>query len=101
MEAYEGMATPWGIAQTVGKVAEGIWFVTTASHGGYVLDAERNAVVPMAVRLASFQGQGVLGYYEEDCDWRHVVRAFPEHFDRDVVVAADGTHSAMALAGQR
>ena len=72
------MHTPWGASQQVTEVAPGIRWVSTASHGGFHLDAERNAKVPWVWRAASFAGRGMDGWYEEDCDWSMVVLTFPD-----------------------
>ena len=60
--AREGMNTPWGKAQHVEQIAEGIFSVSTANHGGTLLDRKRNAQVPDYMRKSG-------GWYEEDCDW--------------------------------
>jgi len=57
--------TPWGRADTVEQIAEGMWFCSTPSHGGVALDfnhAERvpNDIVPFT---------GDRRFWEEDCDW--------------------------------
>lgn len=67
------MRTPWGKAQTVELIAEGITKVTTAGHGGIKLDRKHNAKVPEYMRAEG-------GWYEEDCDWSIVATVFPEHF---------------------
>ena len=54
--------------------------VQTASHGGFYLDAEMNAQVPEAWRVATFNDLGLAGWYEEDCDWCLVALTFPQHF---------------------
>ena len=74
------MNTPWGLSQTTERVGEGIVCVITASHGGYVLNAEQNAKIPYAWRKASFNENGLRGFYEEDCDWSMVALTFPEYF---------------------
>jgi hypothetical protein len=48
--------TPWGVADHVSEIAPGVVEVSTPSHGGFHLNAERNAKVPLAWRVASFQG---------------------------------------------
>ncbi len=73
-------STPWGAPQDIEQIAPGICFVSTASHGGYYLDAIRNACVPLAWRRASFNGHAITGWYEEDCDACMVPLAFPEAF---------------------
>lgn len=68
--------TPWGAAQTSRTYAEGIVFHATASHGGFHLDAERNARIPEEWRRVD-------GWYEEDGDWAAVALAFPDLFTQD------------------
>lgn len=67
------MHTIWGPSQHCKTVADGIQQVSTASHGGYKLDAIRNALVPAYMRQAG-------GWYEEDCDWAIVAVIFPAAF---------------------
>ena len=67
------MKTPWGNAQTVRPLSEGILSITTASHGGIKLDRKRNAMVPKYMRLPG-------GWYEEDCDWAIPATVFPLSF---------------------
>lgn len=56
------MQTPWGPAQSIDKIADGILCVSTASHGGIILSPERNAKVPDYMRDRD-------GHYEEDCEY--------------------------------
>ena len=57
-----GMRTPWGAADYVTEILEGVHNVSTPSHGGIKLSRERNAAIPDYMRKAG-------GWYEEDCDW--------------------------------
>jgi hypothetical protein len=59
---FPGMNTPWGGAQHASEILPGMGVVSTASHGGIRLSAERNAQVPDYMRRDS-------GWYEEDCEW--------------------------------
>lgn len=68
-EAFSGMSTPWGKADHVSAIIPGVWTVSTPSHGGIRLAADRNARVPDYMRAAAFNGNGAAGWYEEDCDW--------------------------------
>jgi hypothetical protein len=52
----------------------GVWVVTTASHGGIMLSAPRQAAMPEALRLGTAS-------YEEDCDWALPVLAFRGEFE--------------------
>lgn len=54
--------SPWGFVQATTVVADGIYFVSTASHGGIKLDAKHQALMPEHWRKEG-------GWYEEDCDW--------------------------------
>ena len=72
-----GVQTPWGAAQHSEIYAEGITFYSTASHGGFHLDDERNVAMPDCLRNAD-------GWYEEDEQWAKVAIAFPALFtDRE------------------
>ena len=56
-----GDPTPWGPAQHVERLADGIELVETASHGGIKLSAVRLGAMPAAARTSD-------GWYEEDCE---------------------------------
>lgn len=73
--------TPWGKVQSAKDVAPGITRIETASHGGYRLNSVANAKVELALRKGTFEGLGMKGWYEEDCDWAIVVYTFRQHFD--------------------
>jgi hypothetical protein len=68
--------TPWGEPQTTEILAPGIVLFTTASHGGIWLSPERNAQVPLKLKRGSFCGNGLAGWYEEDCDAAIVYQVF-------------------------
>ena len=70
------MRTPWGKADNIEILAEGIIQVGTPSHGGVKLDRKRNAQVPSYMRRKG-------GWYEEDCDWAIVATVFPDAFKLD------------------
>jgi hypothetical protein len=78
--------TPWGNADEAEQIAPGIWRVSTPSHGGFILSAERRAAMPAYLRaIPTFAGGP---NYEEDCDWSIVAMSFPEEFSHAVRVAA-------------
>lgn len=82
--------TPWGIAQSHHRIAEGITTYSTSSHGGIELSEERVEAMPEALRdFRPFSGQ--TGWYEEDVDWSIVALAFPEAFDAKTVYSAVST----------
>ncbi len=74
--------SPWGKAESVTEIADGILLYSTSSHGGYRLSARRNVQIPMILKKATCGELGLKGWYEEDCDWAIVVHAFPECFGR-------------------
>jgi hypothetical protein len=74
--------TPWGIAQTHTKLADGIDLYTTASHGGIHLSDYRKRVVKAKFPTwDTFLPGGT--WYEEDIDVAVVVLAFPDYFTVD------------------
>ena len=80
--------TPWGVAQYVTQLGEGITLISTANHGGIRVSREKNRTI-----MAKFPGfkpwAGEL-WYEEDCDWVFVAVTFPEYFsDVDLKIARD------------
>lgn len=84
------METPWGTAQGVKKLAPEIYWVTTASHGGLKLSAERNGEMPDCLRNDS-------EWYEEDAEWAKAAVRFEELFlqssDRDIKrIILSGAH---------
>ena len=56
--------TPWGWTQDIKELAEGVWRVTTPSHGGLKLSRERWNSLPACVRGAMFTPT----FAEEDCE---------------------------------
>ena len=67
-------STPWGKSDHTHKIAPGITFYGTPSHGGIRVSAKLNQLIPEYMRQES-------GWYEEDCDYSKVVAVFPELFD--------------------
>lgn len=68
-----GIDTLWGRAQQSTRYAEGIVFHSTASHGGFFVEPERNALIHAMLRNAN-------GWYEEDGEWAKVAFGFPSLF---------------------
>jgi hypothetical protein len=77
-------SSPWGAVQSCEVLADGIFCVSTASHGGIKLDRDRNAKMPAYMRRDG-------GWYEEDCEWALVALKYPEAFDAKSVEAAHHT----------
>ena len=68
--------SPWGEVQYGTELANGIWTVGTAGHGGYKLSSERNALVNEAWRASD-------GWYEEDVDFVIPCLTFPDELGGD------------------
>lgn len=71
--------SPWGAIQTIKTICPGIWSVTTASHGGIILDAAHQALMPDYMRARNFLGADSR-CYEEDCSWCLPVLVFRSEF---------------------
>ena len=78
--------TPWGAAQTTKKIADGLWQVTTAGHGGIYVDYDLRG--KLRAQGTPYSGNG---WFEEDCDWAIVALSFPQHFDAKTLEAARKT----------
>lgn len=76
------MQTPWGMADSVDQIGEGIVFVSTPSHGGYFVPPALNATIPATVKALTFNRLGESGWYEEDCDAALVPVYFPNWFGK-------------------
>ncbi len=70
---HSDLYTPWGPSQCATVYAEGVVSHSTASHGGFQLSKDRNAVVHKRLRSEG-------GWYEEDCGWAIVAITFPHLF---------------------
>ena len=73
--------TPWGVAQTVTQVADGIVFYETASHGGYHVAADLLPAIDPRGRAYAAKWSGSEQWFEEDCAWSAIAIAFPVLFD--------------------
>jgi hypothetical protein len=69
-------SSPWGQVQHSKQLAEGIWSVSTESHGGIWLSDERLAELTeiLGYQYPTFSGDS--HWFEEDCDWVVPVAAF-------------------------
>lgn len=87
--------TPWGPAQGGTRYADGIVFVHTAGHGGFVLDRERAQTIQRLIPLFETFGENGPRFYEEDCDASVVIVVFEEAFsDQQVFNAIRSIRSA-------
>ena len=59
------MQSPWGEVQHSERIADGVTFVATGSHGGLMLDADTQSRLPREVRDCFLNGHG---WAEEDCE---------------------------------
>ena len=84
------MKTPWGIASSKTKLAEGIVAVRTPSHGGIWLSEDRIKQLPKG--LANFIGDA--RWWEEDCDWcvPYII------FEDDIEAYGKASHFTESLA---
>ena len=82
-------STPWGLAQSLRAVGEGIIRVDTAGHGGYFVPASLLYRIPAEQQAWAARWSGSEQWYEEDCCWAAVVVAFPELFPADAVEQAE------------
>ncbi len=80
-----GLTCGWGIIDSAREIAPGITWVTTASHGGFILSPARLAEMPANLRKCSFTQND---HFEEDCSWCAVPLAFPSLFPDNVVANA-------------
>lgn len=72
--------TPWGEADTIETLAEGVIQVSTSTHGGIGVDSEvANKRLSAPARAEAIRQGGRL-WFEEDCDWAIVCNEMPELF---------------------
>lgn len=78
--------TPWGEAERVSVIADGIVFFSTCSHGGIGLSKERWAEFRQV--LPGFQPWAGDGWLEEDCDAVAAAAVWPEYFEKTWCISA-------------
>lgn len=66
----------WGAVQQSKVLAPGILSVSTASHGGMLVEKQLNLLIPDYMRSSD-------GAYEEDADWSIVATVFPHAFTKE------------------
>lgn len=84
-------SSPWGKPDHVEALCFGVYRVSTPSHGGFYVEPAQCSRIPIEQRRASFNGQGMQGWFEEDCDWCMVALAFPTLFPAAVIEQAQKT----------
>ena len=77
------MYTPWGETQSTAAIAPGIISCSTASHGGFFVDADRFAAMPPQYQALVYPCMAINGgaWFEEDSAWVAVVLSFPYEFE--------------------
>jgi len=75
-----GSSSPWGAVQHRQELAPGLWWVSTAGHGGAWVSPERLAELPEVVRRANIYSGAGSPWFEEDAEWALVALVFPEAF---------------------
>lgn len=89
MTEFRETYSPWGTIDGKEQIAEGIWQVSTPSHGGFWLSPERLAKVPVTWRAARWNNTDIDSpWFEEDSDSCLVILTFPEAFNPQAVEAA-------------
>jgi hypothetical protein len=88
MIMFVGKNSPWGIVQDEEVIADGIVYVSTASHGGIWVSPELLGRVQEAMRDYAAYWSGSSQWFEEDCAAQCVVVSFPEHFPAEQVERA-------------
>lgn len=85
---FVGKNSPWGIVQDEETIADGIVYVSTASHGGIWVSPELLGRVQEAMRDYAAYWSGSSSWFEEDCAAQCVVVSFPEYFPAEQVERA-------------
>ena len=78
--------TPWGAAQNIYPKGPGLYFVSTAGHGGLFLSPERLA--HFKTLFPTFGGYAGLPWLEEDVDCVLGTLAFPADFTPEAIFYA-------------
>lgn len=71
-----GGRSPWGKIQDVQDLADGVWFVSTSSHGGIKLSRKLQNEMPECLRQKT-------AWYEEDCEASLVMVGLQRYFHEE------------------
>ena len=63
-----GKSSPWGTVQDEEQIADGIIYVSTASHGGIWVDRELMHRITKEMKDYAAYWSGSSQWFEEDCD---------------------------------
>lgn len=88
---FIGKHSPWGTVDAEEVIAEGIVFVSTASHGGIWVSPELLPRITKEMRDYAKHWSGSENWFEEDCAAQCVVVSFPEFFKPEQVESAWAT----------
>ena len=67
--------SPWGPITFATRKDQGIWFVSTDSHGGFWLSPERREELPERLKGTSFLNESHGDeWWEEDCDAQRIAK---------------------------
>lgn len=83
-----GMSSPWGAVQDFEVIADGIVYVSTASHGGIWVAPELLHRIKKEMQDYAAYWSGSSQWFEEDCAAQCVVVSFPEYFGAEQVESA-------------
>lgn len=81
-------STPWGQADQIEQIGDGIYFASTPSHGGYFVPSNLLPAIPEQRQQRALYWSGSRNWFEEDCEWASVALAFPALFDQRALQAA-------------
>lgn len=85
---FVGKGSPWGTVQDEEVIADGIVYVSTASHGGIWVASELLHRIKWTFLEYAAYWSGSSQWFEEDCAAQCVVVSFPEHFPAEQVERA-------------
>jgi len=69
--------SPWGMITLATRKDHGIWFISTASHGGFWLSPERREELPKELKGTSFLNDDHGDeWWEEDCDAQRIAEVY-------------------------
>lgn len=83
-----GKNSPWGVVQDEEIIADGIVYVSTASHGGIWVAKELLGRIQWQMLDYAAYWSGSSQWFEEDCAAQCVVVSFPEYFPAEQVESA-------------
>ncbi len=86
MQPQVGGSSPWGPIQTVKPFGDGLYVVTTSTHGGAYVPPELMHHIPGPHRETNFSSGG---WFEEDCDIAIPICFCPGFSDEEVAKAKE------------